>query len=702
MAGMVTAVLPALREEITLHPAPPAPDGSPGWTLADPTRNRFYRINWLAFEILSRWHEGNLARIVERIAQETPLTVEADEVEEVARFLTRNYLLRPTRPEESRRMAQHALAQRGQWLQWLLHHYLFFRIPLAQPDRFLARTLPWVAPFYTPAFAWTIVGAGVLALFLLLRQWDAFHATLLDHLGLTGLLSYGFTLMGVKSLHELGHAYTAKRYGCRVPTMGVAFLVMMPMLYTDTTEAWKLPRKRQRLAIALGGLLIEGSLAVLALLAWNLLPSGEAREAAFWIATTSLSATLAINLSPFMRFDGYFVLSDWLDQPNLHERAFQMARWWLRERLFTLGHPPPERLTPPLRRFFILFALGTWLYRLLLFLGIALLVYHFFIKVVGIVLFAVEMGWFIALPIGREIMAWHTVRSMAHTPWRLPVVLGMVLLVVVVPWSNHVTAPALVQGESLVRFYVPEAARLEQMRRPLSGLVSRGEVLFVLHAPDLIRQKQLARVRMGSSEWEMSAAGLDTGRARRARVAHEERERSASTLAGLEANESRLILTAPFAGEILDLPPDLAEGEWLGTGTHLGTLVDRSRLTVEAYLGEDALGRIQPGARGQFIPDVVEYPALSVHLDHVDASGVSQLDEPLLASLYGGPIAVHMQQKVAVPESALFRVRLSAEAVPGWLPLRVRGHLHLEATRQSLLERWFRAALMVLVREWEM
>ena len=79
-----------------------------------------------------------------------------------------------------------------------------------------------------------------------------------------------------------------------------------------------------------------------ATLAWSFLPDGPVRGAAFILATSSWISTLLLNLSPFMRFDGYFVLSDWLEMPNLHGRAFAIARWWLREQLFGLGDPPPE------------------------------------------------------------------------------------------------------------------------------------------------------------------------------------------------------------------------------------------------------------------------------------------------------------------------------------------------------------------------
>ena len=702
MAGMVSPNLPPLRQELTLHPGSPGADGAPVWILADPVRNRFFHIDWVLFEILSRWQEGSAARILERLRQETRLMVGAEALEETARFLIANHLVHAPTPGHSRAFAGLVLQEKQQWLKKLLHHYLFFRIPLAWPDRFLGRTLPWVSIFFSRGYAWFLALVAVSSGFLLLRQWDLFQATLMSQLHLTGLLKVGLSLMLVKSVHELGHAYVAKRHGCRVPTMGVAFLVLFPMLYTDTTEAWKLYDRKKRLAIALAGIKAEGALALLALLAWNLLPPGPARETAFWIATTSLATTLAINLSPFMRFDGYFVLSDWLDLPNLHERSFDLARWRLREWLFSPGLPPPERTTTAWHWFLVLFALATWAYRLVLFLGIAFLVYHFFIKIIGIILFSVEVAWFIMLPIWREVRAWFHLKAPARRRWLLPLLIIGAVIGFMWPFSGEIAAPALAQAASLMRIYVPEASRLRSLPQPATGKVAQGAVLFVLESPEIARQAQLTRVRLGGAQWQLDAAGLTLDWARQARVISGEAERSATTLAGLDAAGRRLTLRAPFSGRLVDVPPDLAVGAWLGSGFHLATLVDEGEIQVEAWLDEQTLGRLESGARGRFVPDVPEYPALPLELAEDQAAGVTELDEPLLSSLHGGPVTARILDGVEVPEEALFRLRFVAPAPPGWPPHRLRGTVHLEAAPDSLFTRASRAMLMVLIREWKM
>jgi len=432
-------MLPALREELSLLPGPVLPDGQPSWTLHDPARNQFFRIDWPTFEVLARWSLGDAAEIAAAARRETTLTLTPEAVSAVAGFLTANQLTRPAGATSARRLAERKAAAHGSAWTWLLHHYLFFRVPLFRPDALLGRTQAVAGLVQSRAFLGLTLLALVFGLLQVLRQWDAFAAQFVDVFSLEGLVAYGLALVVVKTLHELGHAYTAKRLGCRVPTMGVAFMVLWPMAYTDTNEAWRLTDARQRLQVSVAGIATELIVAVWATVAWSLLPDGPARSAAFVLATTSWVTTLVINASPFMRFDGYFILSDLLDLPNLHERSFALARWKLREWLFALGEDPPEPLPTRRRRWMIAFAWCTWVYRLVLFIGIALLVYHLFFKALGVFLFAVEIAWFILRPLRMELASWgqrrRAILQRGRTGLSLLVALALLGLAFV-PWPG--------------------------------------------------------------------------------------------------------------------------------------------------------------------------------------------------------------------------------------------------------------------------
>ena len=556
--------LPGLRQELALLPGAALADGQPTWTVHDPVRGQFFQIDWPSFEVLQRLHLGSAEAIACDVTATTTLDLDAGEVEQVVAFLVNNQLTEPAAGPTARRLAERLALMQGGTLKWLLHHYLFFRIPLWRPDAWLGRW-QWVAGwFYSRTFAWLSGAALLIGLAQVARRWDVFTASLVDTLNWDGLIAYAVTLVGVKFLHELGHAFTAKRMGCRVPTMGVAFLVLWPVAYTDTNDTWRLTNRWQRLQVAAAGIVTELHIAAWATLAWAVLPDGEARAAAFVLATTSWVATLAINASPFMRFDGYFVVSDWLDLPNLHDRSFALARWKLREWLFALGEKPPEVFSPGKQRALILFAWTTWLYRLVLFLGIAVLVYQFFIKLVGIVLFAVELIWFVAGPIHREVNQWRVrwaAIQRSRRTWTSTALLLALTLTLLVPWPTRVTASALLRPVDIWPVFAPAGARLETLALHDGQKVAKGDLLLTLQIPDLALRQRAATIKVERLRWQAASSGLGADTRGQWLRSEDALTVAQAELAALDVETLQYHPRAPFDGRLRYLDPDLAPGQ---------------------------------------------------------------------------------------------------------------------------------------------
>ncbi|KAA3651802.1 MAG: HlyD family efflux transporter periplasmic adaptor subunit [Proteobacteria bacterium] len=700
-AGTRSDALPPLREELSLHASAPAADGSPAWVLQDPVRNLFFRIDWLAFEILARWQAGTPGRIVEALARETTLQASERDVRQVLDFLRANELLALSDAGGSTWLLAKKARSEQRWWQVLVHNYLFFRLPLFYPDRWLERTLPWVAPFFGRGFFLLTALALLTGVIAVARQWEPFVATLVDTFSWQGLANYALTLVVVKFLHELGHAFTAKRYGCRVPTMGVAFLVLFPMAYTDVNETWKLRDHRQRLRVGSAGILTELMVAAWATLAWALLPDGALRSAAFLLATTTWVSTVAINLSPFLRFDGYFILMDWLQMPNLHPRAFALARWQLRESLFGTGEPPPEQMSAGRRRGLILFAYLVWVYRLVVFLGIALLVYHMFAKVVGIVLFAVEIFWFLLRPMLRELglwrQRWHALRRgrrWRRTCWMM----AALLLLGVVPWRVQVGGGAMLRPAQAFPLVAPAAAQVVALPVPAGGTVEAGAPLMVLASPELASQQSAAAARAQALGWQVAGAGFDPEWRNRQLVLQQELAVAQAQQAGLAREQARLLPVAPFAGRLLDLPPDLAPGQWVAPKQRLGVLVDPSSWQVDTYLGEQEIERIAAGAGGRFFPETAGKPVRVVRVLRIDRDATRILPEPMLAAPHGGEILVREQNGQLIPDRALYRVTLAVND-GGGLTHAERGHVVIDAAPRTLFAEFLENAAGVLIRE---
>lgn len=655
-------LLPPLREELKLLPAAPNSDGSSAWMVQDPINNSFFRIGWLDFEMLLRWAYGSPDKIVNSVNSETTLDIEVTDVDELKKFLEQNRLLKANNQNAVDELRNSAKELNKGIINWLLHHYLFFRIPLFHPQVWLARMIPWTDWIYTRTTAIIITSLSLAGVFLVIRQWETFSSTFVDQLTWSGLMGYSLALVFAKALHEMGHALTATRYGVRVAHMGVALLVMFPMLYTDTSESWKLSNPRQRLAIASAGIIAELALAGLATLAWSLSPDGAVKGALFFLATTSWLLTLLVNVSPFLRFDGYFILSDTIDFPNLHQRSGEFARVWLRKTLLGFNDPWPEDIHSKSRAFLILFAFMTWVYRLVVFLGLAVIVYYFFFKVLGIFLMIVELAWFIWMPLWSELRIWRERKSEIRTnrKWVAYALLGIILMLLLLPWHTGIKGPGWVHPERLHVLYSPLPGRL--VRLPESENVINGQPIFILESPDLRLSAQRAKELAMATENELTGLiGLPDGEGRREQVRAQKEKYAAEEKLFLE-EQARLEISAPFSGTIVDIDSDLAPGVWIQPSQPLATLVDFSKWVVDAYIHEEDIHRIELGDTANvYMP--LRLGVLQGYVMEVDATRTTVLPHYSLSAKSGGEI-VTLENKENVPVDALYRVRVRLNSPP--------------------------------------
>lgn len=695
-------ILPALRPDLQLSAGAPGLDGSPQWTLADPLRGRYFKLGAPAMRLLRHWALGDPQRVLNAANTEPGIPLDSQALEELLKFLRGHDLISSADAEQRATYAAKAAAQRqGIWSQ-VLHKYLFFRIPLWRPDAFLNRTWPWLERHGPTLLRFGLPGVLLLGLFLVMRDWERFLATFPHLLSLGGMAAFGIALGFAKLCHEFGHAYMAKRAGCRVPSMGVAFMVLLPMLYTDVSDAWRVQDRRTRLLIGAGGVLAELLLACIALLAWSLLPDGAGRTAAFMLASATWITTVAINVNPLMRFDGYFLLSDWWGVDNLQGRGFALGRWHLRELLFGYGEPMPERWSPKLRRRLLCWSYASWIWRAVLFFGIALAVYHLFFKLLGLFLMMVELVWFIGLPVWREWQHWWKQREKAQP--RKVVSLGgglvLVLAVLLLPWRSSVEVPAMLEAARLSALHAPAAAQVRQVLVSDGQQVAANQVLLTLASPDLE-----ARMGIGRREIEILQLQLrrQSGRSETAADSGILEQRLAEAVAeyrGLAAQRERLVMRAPHAGTVRDLADNLVPGRWVSAEMPLAQVAEGG-LRLRGYLAEADLWRVAPGADGHFVADDVLRDSLPVTLGTVDANGVAYIDQEALISEHHGPIAIRRdEEKRAQPLQAQYGVQFVLEnRAPVQLSHPVRGLVVLDGKGESLLSAAWRRMAAIGVRE---
>lgn len=694
-----------LRKDLGLHPAPPAPDGSPQWTIADPLTHTFYRIGWSEFALLSRWQAGESpAALCARVNAECGLGLGDEDVAALQAFLLQHEMLGVSQPAWTAELLARRRRADAWGLHSLLHGYLFFRVPLLRPDRLLTALLPLARRLVSDALLKIYAICALLGIFLVLRRWDSFAASVVDTLTPAGIAGYALTLALVKVAHEFGHAFTARHAGLRVPTMGVAFILAWPVLYTDTTDAWKLASRRARLAVTGAGMLVELVLAGLATLAWAFLPDGPARSAAFMVASLTWISTLVVNLNPFMRFDGYYLFSDWLEVPNLQERSFALSRWWLRRACLGVTDEAPEELPRRLARTLIAYGFAVWIYRLFLFGGIALLLYHVVLAPLGPLLALFELGFFLVQPAWRELRAWPAIYRRGHLTRGVlaaGAVIAVVILLLALPWSTPVLRTALLRPAEYAQVRATEPAQVEAVLVREGEAVAAGQVLVRLHSPELEFDAVTAGSETRSQSWQLERARtvrelLDFGGVVEGRYA-----RALAESRSLAGRRERLTLRAVTAGRVTGLEEALVAGRWVTPEQTLMLVVDDRQLVVETYVEAGDQGALAPGAKARFYPDEPDRAPIDLRIALVDAQATRDIGDTLFADRHRGDIPTRADATgELVANEAVYRVLLEPAVPPqAALPRMLRGEVRLPRHGSSVLLDALRRSIAVLRRE---
>lgn len=698
----LTQSLPYVRNDLKLLSTSSAEDGSKQWLIFDPIQNKYFTIGIDAFELLSNWQGGMVVEEFLAYLEAKEYEIDEASLATFVEFLSNNHLLLCADAPSVAKLKNSEKLRKQNPLKWLIHNYLFIRIPLVKPDAFLERNLQRVAFFYSATWQRLLFVMGFLGIIMVLREWESFLATFMYLFSMEGLFYYFLSLVFVKSMHELGHAFSAKRYGCRVPTMGVAFLVLFPVLYTDTTNAWMLRSKKERLNIVLAGVKVELYLALLATFLYSFAPDGIFKSVLFIIATTSWISSVLINVSPFLRFDGYYALADMTESKNLQPRSFAMAKWFLRRNVLGLEEPKPEKLEPKKERFFIIYALLTWIYRFFLFLGIAFLVYYFAFKLLGIILFLVEIIWFIALPIYKELSYWYSKRASVTLNRKNAISLGLFVAfigVMFIPFKSSVTLPALLESGEYFEFYSPQDAKVRKLYFQEAQIVKQGDLLMELDSALLTHKIAQSQEELAALQEEIEREASSHENISRRFVLLEQRLKKENELEGLLKTKAKLHLYAPFDGKIVWLG-DIKREQWVSHKEPLFALLGEGSYRVVAFCDAHDKERLSVGAKATFISSVAGFEDLDVQVESLSNVSLSTLEFKELSSDFGGDIATHLDatQTLKMQETH-YKLSASLVQAPQKIAFRQKGSLVAEAEPKSLIERVYKQLLFTFIKE---
>ena len=468
-------------------------------------------------------------------------------------------------------------------------HPLSLRIPLVDPNAFLSRWLWLVRPLFSTFGALAWVAFVTVALLLGASHWSELTMDASSRL-LTGqnLLLLSIAYPCVKLLHELGHGFAAKAWGAEVHELGVMFLVLMPVPYVDASAANVFPDKHRRMVVAAAGVLVEVFLSALALMVWLAVEPGLVRSLAYNVLWISGASTLLFNANPLLRFDGYFVLADWIEIPNLGTRANAYLNYLVETHVFGLSNTRCPVNAPGEPPWLFVYGVSAFVYRLLITFGIAFfLAGQFFI--LGVVLALLSLYMQIAAPVLRTGANLVTAprfgekrRRVVGIPLLAATVVASVLLFVPIPL--HTMAQGVVWLPERAQVRAGTDAFVTRVLVDSNSWVESGEPLIVAHDPLL--QATVARL-----DAELAALRARHYSERvtdlvQARMTEEEIATMEAALARSLERRQEFIIRSPERGELVLPRADDLLGRFVRQGELVGYVIGAETPTAKVALDE--------------------------------------------------------------------------------------------------------------------
>ena len=522
---------------------------------------------------------------------------------------------------------------------------LAVRVPIWDPDRFLTATLPFVRPFLTKTFAVIWLLLVLTAAVFAAMNIGALTTNITDRVLNPGNLAVLWLVYPVvKAFHELGHGYAVKKFGGEVHEIGIMFLVLIPVPYVDASAASALREKHKRMLVGGIGIMIELLLASVALFVWLNAESGAVTAVAFNVMLIGGVSTLLFNGNPLLRFDGYYVLADWIEIPNLSGRSTNYLNYLIQRYIYGMREADKVTSLWSERVWFVFYGIAAFIYRMfIMFAIIAYIAGRFFI--IGVLLAIWAATTQLLLPIGKGIkflsgspkLRTNRPRALITTFAAIALILGALFLV---PFPSYSIVDGVIWPSQQAQVRAGTNGFVTKVATTTDQKVRSGDLMMQLDDPFMRARLELIDTQLAGLEIQRSAL-IRTDRVQSALIA-EEIDVVQNDRARLVEELEALDIRAPRVGTaVLPNASDL-EGSFVAKGNVIGYVVaQRDTQTVRTVVSQNQIDLVRNDTQSVSVMPVEwgAEPIKAIILREVPGA-TQQLPTPALGTAGGGNVPV--------------------------------------------------------------
>ena len=700
----VAGLRPGIRKHVQLHPQ--VFRGERWYVLQDELSGQHLRLNLRAYALLGRF-DGRLSiqTIIDYLRDSENIDYSNEEVIELVAQLQHLGVLNGLPPRDAEQLLNQYDSKRAQvrWKRWLSP--LMIRIPLLDPDVLLNRIIVHCRWLFTVRMllVWLVIvclGAGLAVL-----NTDAlvteFRSTIIKPANLV-LIVLLYPLL--KALHELSHGLAVKNWGGEVHETGITLLVLAPIPYVDASAASAFQAKSKRILVSALGIMTELFCASLALILWLLIEPGFLRDCAFGIFLIGAISTVVFNANPLLRFDGYFILQDAIEIPNLYTRASAYLRYLCRRYLFRV-----ESVTSPVtasgeQGWLLGYGVLALCYRLLITLMIvSYLISKFLLLGIALALFALVQQ--VVMPLMKLLRYIWQSDDFGERRSRVCTIAG-VAAVVLVAVLTLLPMPSSTRTQGVV--WAPEDAQLMASSSGFvdavfvepGALVSAGQLLMRLVSPELERDIEVLEAE--AQVLKIKVAQHRSNDVAEHSVALRDLQTLQQRLDELLSDRTGLDVYAGVNGRFSIAGTANLAGRFFHQGELIGQIIDVQQTVLRVAVPEHRSGRIHQGVESASVILAESLSrSLPARLDAETPSANQRLPSAALGVNGGGGIAIASHDPDGLTTaSRVFHLQLAFVEQPQVLGVGERAFVTLRHKSEPLARRWIRSAQQLLLRRW--
>ncbi|WP_428688011.1 PqqD family peptide modification chaperone [Roseibium sp.] len=595
-------------------------------------------------------------------------------------------------------------ARKGEFTHFMMHvrNPLALRLPLLDPDRFLQHTMWLVKPLFgvTGFLLWlALLATGVT---LAGMNWAALTGDLADRVltvqnAFLILLVYPF----IKALHELGHAYAIKRWQGEVHEIGLMFLVFMPVPYVDGSSSLAFPEKTRRAIVGGAGIMVELALAAVAMIVWINVEEGWVRAIAFNTMLIGGVSTLFFNGNPLLRFDGYYVLCDLLEIPNLGSRANKYFLYLLQKYVLGLRDVETPVTAAGEKGWFLLYAIASFFYRMTIMIGIALFIATKFFFI-GIALAVWPVFSMLILPVAKGLrflltspkLRRNRSRAVTMTAGGLAALAGL-LFVLPVPYGTIVEGVVWLPPNAKVRTQT-DGIITNILVEP-NDHVTAGTPLIRMTNPDLRTQLTILEAQRAELDIRLTASAV-TDRVQ-VQLIRGQIQNIEGAISSLRKSLSDLIIVAPITGQFVLPDADDLEGRYYAKGEELGLVSTVDDPIVRLVVRQQDVDLIRYNTRDVQLRFAGNLEAVRPARLIADApSAVNRLPDIALSAQHGGKILTDPADGSGLtPLQEVFQFDVTLEGEQVRVPAGLRAYVRFGHGNEPVAWRMLRSARQLLL-----